>query len=120
MVDRCLELDVPVFPGVCTPTELEAALDKGVRIVKFFPAEPMGGLAYLKAMAAPYAGVEFIPTGGITLQSLAEYLEYDRVVACGGSWVAPSAWIAAGAYERIREEARRAVGVVQSARGRAA
>ncbi|HEU0076523.1 MAG TPA: bifunctional 4-hydroxy-2-oxoglutarate aldolase/2-dehydro-3-deoxy-phosphogluconate aldolase, partial [Longimicrobiaceae bacterium] len=64
VVDACQEAGMPVYPGVCTPTEIEMALEKGLNVVKFFPAEPMGGLPYLKAIAAPYGGVDFIPTGG--------------------------------------------------------
>src|SRR5512133_1255612 len=74
VVDYCLEHDIPVYPGICTPTELEAALEKGLNTVKFFPAEPSGGLAFLKAMAAPYGDVNFMPTGGINAANVASYL----------------------------------------------
>jgi len=107
-VDHCLAHGIPVYPGVATPTEVEAALEKGLTTLKFFPAEPMGGLAYLKAIAAPYVDVSFIPTGGITAANVASYLVFKRVVACGGSWMAPSEWIAAKQFDRIREESRRA------------
>src|SRR5262245_51314153 len=83
VVDYCLERDIPVYPGVATPTEVEAAREKGLRVLKFFPAEPVGGLAYLKAIAAPYVDVEFIPTGGINATNLASYLAFKKVVACG-------------------------------------
>jgi 2-dehydro-3-deoxyphosphogluconate aldolase/(4S)-4-hydroxy-2-oxoglutarate aldolase len=119
VVDYCLEHGIPAFPGVCTPTEIEAALQKGLSVLKFFPAEPIGGLPYLKAIAAPYTGVEFIPTGGIGATNLAAYLAFPRVVACGGSWMAPQEWIAAKQFDRIREESARAVEVARSA-GRAA
>lgn len=88
VVDYCLERDVPIFPGTCTPSEVEGALMRGLRVVKFFPAEPAGGLPYLKAMAAPYGEVSFIPTGGITRANLGSYLAFPRVLACGGSWMA--------------------------------
>jgi 2-dehydro-3-deoxyphosphogluconate aldolase/(4S)-4-hydroxy-2-oxoglutarate aldolase len=107
-VDHCLAHGIPVYPGVATPTEVEAALEKGLTTLKFFPAEPMGGLAYLKAIAAPYVDVSFIPTGGINAANIASYLAFKRVVACGGSWMAPSEWIAAKQFDRIRDESRRA------------
>src|SRR6185503_4028210 len=83
MVDYCLAEGIPVYPGICTPTELEAALEKGLRTLKFFPAEPSGGLPFLKAMAAPYGDVSFMPTGGINASNIASYLAFNRVVACG-------------------------------------
>jgi 2-dehydro-3-deoxyphosphogluconate aldolase/(4S)-4-hydroxy-2-oxoglutarate aldolase len=113
VVDYCLERGIPVYPGVCTPTEIEMALGKGVHILKFFPAEAAGGLAFLKAVAAPYVGVEFMPTGGINLGNLPNYLAFNRVVACGGSWMAPSEWIAGKQFERIRAETDRAMSLVR-------
>jgi 2-dehydro-3-deoxyphosphogluconate aldolase/(4S)-4-hydroxy-2-oxoglutarate aldolase len=117
VVDWCLENDVPVYPGVCTPTEIEMALAKGLTTVKFFPAEPIGGLSYLKAIAAPYGMIEFIPTGGITGNNIADYLGFRNVAACGGSWMAPAAWIAAGEFERVRDETQRAVRIVEALEG---
>ncbi len=113
VVDYCLERGVPVFPGVCTPTEIEAALQKGLRVLKFFPAEPIGGLAFLKAISGPYTMVEFIPTGGINLTNLTSYLAFKRILACGGSWMAPTEWIAAKQFERIRSETQAAVTAVR-------
>lgn len=117
VVDSCLERGVPVYPGVCTPTEIEMALGKDLKVLKFFPAEAAGGLAYLKAVAAPYVGVEFMPTGGINLANLPNYLKFERVVACGGSWMAPTEWIAAKQFDRIRVEAERAIRVVSDIAG---
>lgn len=108
VVDYCLTHDLLVYPGVCTPTEIETALGKGLRVLKFFPAEPIGGLPYLKAISAPYRDVEFIPSGGINAGNLSAYLGFKRVVACGGSWMAPADWIAAGQFDRIRDESRKA------------
>jgi 2-dehydro-3-deoxyphosphogluconate aldolase / (4S)-4-hydroxy-2-oxoglutarate aldolase len=108
VVEQCLSAGLPVYPGIATPTEVESALELDLRTLKFFPAEPMGGLAYLKAIAAPFVGVNFMPTGGINASNLASYLAYDRVVACGGSWMAPSDWIAEKQFDRIRDESRRA------------
>ncbi|HXY68510.1 MAG TPA: bifunctional 4-hydroxy-2-oxoglutarate aldolase/2-dehydro-3-deoxy-phosphogluconate aldolase [Gemmatimonadales bacterium] len=102
VVDWCRAHDLAVFPGVCTPTEIAAAVAMGLEVLKFFPAEPMGGLPFLQAVAAPFAGVEFIPTGGLAASHLPAYLGCRRVVACGGSWMAPQAWIAEGQFDRIR------------------
>jgi 2-dehydro-3-deoxyphosphogluconate aldolase/(4S)-4-hydroxy-2-oxoglutarate aldolase len=113
VVDHCLEHDIPVFPGVCTPTDIEAALAHGLTTVKFFPAEAIGGLKYLKAISAPYGMMRFVPTGGINADNLRSYLAFDRVLACGGSWMAPADWIASKSFERIREETARAVGAAQ-------
>jgi 2-dehydro-3-deoxyphosphogluconate aldolase / (4S)-4-hydroxy-2-oxoglutarate aldolase len=112
VVDHCQALDLPVFPGVATPTEIEMALGKGLSVLKFFPAEPMGGLTYLKAVAGPYTAVRFMPTGGIGPSNLASYLAFSRVVACGGSWMAPNDWIAAKQFERVREATREGVAIV--------
>ena len=116
VVDWCVERSVPVFPGVCTPTEIEMALSKGLSVLKFFPAEPAGGLTYLKAVAAPYVGVSFIPTGGINATNLATYLKFARVIACGGSWMVAPELIAAGRFDEIRAETARAVEIAGEAR----
>jgi len=114
VVEYCLANALPVVPGVSTPTEIGTALDLGLSVLKFFPAEPLGGLAYLKAIAAPFTGVEFIPTGGISAANLAAYLGGPGVLACGGSWMAPQAWIRDGEFERVRREVRQAVQVAQA------
>lgn len=117
VVDYCLENEIPVYPGVCTPTEIEMALHKGLTTVKFFPAEPIGGLPYLKAISAPYGMMQFIPTGGINTKNIGDYLAFKKVVACGGSWMAPSDWINAGDFERIRTETTNAVRAVSGQPG---
>ncbi|MGQ0640522.1 MAG: bifunctional 4-hydroxy-2-oxoglutarate aldolase/2-dehydro-3-deoxy-phosphogluconate aldolase [Gemmatimonadaceae bacterium] len=116
VVDYCLTHGLPVYPGVCTPTDIEAALDKGLRVLKFFPAEPIGGLPYLKAMSAPYADIDFIPTGGINASNLATYLGFKRVLACGGSWMAPADWIAERRFDSIRDASRKASEIARAAR----
>ena len=113
VVDYCRDHDLPVFPGVCTPTEIEMALHKDLTVVKFFPAEPIGGLPLLKAISAPYGMIEFIPTGGITSKNIGEYLAFNKVVACGGSWMAPADWIKGKMFEQIRQETERAVAAAQ-------
>lgn len=120
VVDYCLEHGIPVYPGIATPTEVEMALDKGLKTVKFFPAESMGGLDFLKAIAAPYVDVNFMPTGGINLSNVGHYLAFKRVVACGGSWMAPADWIAARQFDRIREASQRAAEAAHGKTGVAA
>jgi 2-dehydro-3-deoxyphosphogluconate aldolase / (4S)-4-hydroxy-2-oxoglutarate aldolase len=117
VVDYCLAQEIPVFPGVCTPTEIERALGHGLSVLKFFPAEPMGGLAFLKAIAAPYTGVSFMPTGGIGPSNLASYLGFSRVVACGGSWMAPNDLIATRQFDQIRSVTQAAVALAGSVAG---
>ena len=113
VVDYCRSHDIPVYPGIATPTEIESALRYELRVLKFFPAEPLGGVAYLRAISAPYVGVEFMPTGGINAENLRNYLGFDRVVACGGSWMAPNEWIKRKEFGRVREETERAVAIAQ-------
>ena len=120
VVKHCIEIGLPMYPGICTPSEVELALELGLRAVKFFPAEPTGGVKYLKAISAPYGDLEFMPTGGITRDTLADYLGFRKVIACGGSWMAPSDWIHTGAFERIRDETRRAVQLVREIDARTA
>ncbi len=91
VVQYCVEKNIPITPGILTPSELEQALECGVRIVKFFPAEAGGGLSMIKAMAAPYVGVKFMPTGGINVSNVRSYLESPFIYACGGSWMVPGA-----------------------------
>jgi 2-dehydro-3-deoxyphosphogluconate aldolase / (4S)-4-hydroxy-2-oxoglutarate aldolase len=114
VVDYCLAREIPIFPGVCTPTEIEAVLEKGITVVKLFPAEAIGGISFLKALAGPYTTVEFIPTGGINTDNLRSYLSVEKVVACGGSWMAPAAWIRGKQFDRIRLESERSIATVRT------
>jgi 2-dehydro-3-deoxyphosphogluconate aldolase/(4S)-4-hydroxy-2-oxoglutarate aldolase len=116
VVRRCQQLGLPVFPGVATPTELMAALDAGVETVKFFPAEPLGGLPMIAALAGPFPTARFIPTGGITGGQLAGYLAHPAVRAVGGSWMVASALLRAGQWDRVSDLCREAVGVARAAR----
>lgn len=116
VVEHTLRRGVPIFPGVCTPTEIEAALALGVEVLKFFPAEPMGGVGYLKAVCAPYRQVRFIPTGGIETKNLASYLALPAVVACGGSWMVRPELMMAGEWATIQSLASEAVSLVQQIR----
>jgi len=101
VVEYCLGVDIPVYPGVCTPTEIGAALEMNLSVLKFFPAEAIGGIPLLRAISGPFREVRFIPTGGITAANVSQYLALDNVVACGGSWMASADWIAEGQFERI-------------------
>lgn len=112
-----LDKGLPMTPGVCTPTEVEAALGFGLDVVKFFPAEPAGGIRMIKAMAAPYVGLSFMPTGGINANNVREYLAYDRIVACGGSWMVKGDLIRAGRFEEIKQLVREAADIVKEIRG---
>lgn len=107
---------VPLLPGVCTPTEIAAARSRGLRLVKLFPAEAAGGVSYLKAVAAPFKDMRFVPTGGISAGNLASYLRVPQVAACGGSWMVKKDMIASGDFAQIRELAAAAVAMSKEAR----
>lgn len=117
VTEYVLKKGVPMTPGVCTPTEVEAALQFGLDVVKFFPAEPSGGLKMIKAMAAPYVGLNFMPTGGISAANVREYLAYDRIVACGGSWMVSGALVKEGRFDEIENLVREAANIVKEVRG---
>jgi len=117
VVEWCLQNEIPVTPGVATPTEIDMALDKGLRILKFFPAEALGGITTLKAIGAPYANVKFIPTGGINQDNLADYLAQSSVHCCGGSWLVEANLISAGKFDEIAQLTRDALSVVRAVRG---
>jgi 2-dehydro-3-deoxyphosphogluconate aldolase / (4S)-4-hydroxy-2-oxoglutarate aldolase len=117
VVDHCLSKGVTIFPGVCTPTEIEMALSKGVDVVKFFPAETMGGVKFLQAICAPYRNVRFIPTGGIDAKNIGQYLALPQVVACGGSWMVKPELFAAGDFAKVRQLAGEAVALAREIRG---
>lgn len=117
VVDYCLEKNIPVFPGCVTPSEVAQAAKRGMRVVKFFPAEQAGGVAMIKAMAAPYTMMRFMPTGGISTKNLANYLAFDKIICCGGSWMVKSDLIRAGEFDKIRELTKEAVELVASIRG---
>jgi 2-dehydro-3-deoxyphosphogluconate aldolase/(4S)-4-hydroxy-2-oxoglutarate aldolase len=109
VVDYCISQDIPVTPGISIPSEIEAALERGLPVVKFFPAGPSGGLEFLRAIAAPFAAIHFIPMGGIEPGNLREYLSFERVLAVGGTWIAKDTAISAGRFEEISRLAREAV-----------
>ena len=115
VVRYCVENSIPITPGVCNPSDIEAALDCGVDVLKFFPAGAMGGLNTLKAISAPYNMVRFIPTGGITEENLRDYLAFKSVIACGGTWMVEKALINEGRFDEIAARVRDAVALAQSA-----
>jgi len=118
VVDHCLAKGVTIFPGVCTPTEIELALAKGVDVLKFFPAEPMGGVKFLQAICAPYKHVRFIPTGGVDAKNIGHYLALPQVIACGGSWMVKPEWLDAGEFGKVKMMASEAVGLVRELRAK--
>jgi 2-dehydro-3-deoxyphosphogluconate aldolase/(4S)-4-hydroxy-2-oxoglutarate aldolase len=116
VVEYALGRGATIVPGVCTPSEVEMALLRGLDVVKFFPAEAAGGAAYLKALAAPYRLVRFVPTGGIDAAKLEAYLPLPQVLAVGGSWMAPRDLIAAGDFAEIAKRTGEAVGLARRLR----
>lgn len=116
IVDYCLNREIPVFPGCVTPSEVAQAVKRGLRVVKFFPAKQYGGVATIKALAAPYVGLRFMPTGGVSASNLKEYLECPSIVACGGSWMVKGDLIQAGAFDEITKLTREAVKLAKEIR----
>jgi len=112
----CAEYATPAFPGACTPTEIGTATKAGAALVKFFPAGVLGGVNFLKALAGPFPEVRFVPTGGVSPENLADYLSLPSVAACGGTWLAKPALLAAGRYDEIEGLARQAAQIVAKAR----
>ena len=117
IVDYCLEKKIPVFPGCITPSEVAQAVKRGLEVVKFFPAEQAGGVAMIKAMAAPYTMVKFMPTGGISAKNLKDYLSFGKILCCGGSWMVKGDMIRNGEFDKIREMTKEAVELAASIRG---
>ena len=118
IVKYCVDKGILITPGCANPSDIEQALEQGLEVVKFFPAEAAGGLKMIKAMAAPYVGVKFMPTGGINQNNVREYLAYDRILACGGSWMVKSDLVDAGKFDEIEKLARECVDIVKESRGK--
>lgn len=112
-VRYCQEKNIPILPGVATASEIEQALELGVETVKFFPAEVNGGLPAIKALSAPYHMMHFMPTGGVNPQNVKDYLAFDKVLACGGTWMVRDALINGGEFEKIKEMTKEAVEIVK-------
>ena len=117
IVKYCIEKNIPITPGVATPSEMEQAIELGLNLVKFFPAEPSGGLAMINAVAAPYTMLKFMPTGGINPDNVKDYLNSDKIFACGGSWMVKGNLINDGNFDKIKELTKEAVNIVKEIRG---
>lgn len=109
VVRYCIAKDIPITPGTSSPSDMECAMALGLDVVKFFPAEQAGGIAFLKAVSAPYANLKFMPTGGISAKNLNDYLSFPKIIACGGSWMVKPELIEAGEFDTIRTLTRQAV-----------
>lgn len=106
VAEYCRAAEIPYIPGIATATELQQAAEMGYRAVKFFPAETLGGVKTIQALSAPYPDMFFMPTGGVKLSNISEYLAFDHIFAVGGSWMVPKAQLAAGNFDVIRENLR--------------
>lgn len=116
IVTWCLKKDVLVIPGVANPTNIMQAIELGLDLVKFFPAEALGGISMLKAISAPFGHISFVPTGGINPENLSNYLMLNTVHACGGSWLTPRSLIRAGDFEGIKKLVKEGRKIVVDAR----
>ena len=118
IVKYCVEKGVPITPGCANASDIEQALENGLEVVKFFPAEPAGGLPMIKALAAPYVNVKFMPTGGISPKNVRDYLAYNRILACGGSWMVKADLVKNKEYDKIVEMCKECVAIVKESRGK--
>lgn len=116
IIDYCISIGLPVLPGCITPSEIAQAVKRGLKVVKFFPAEQSGGVAMIKAMAAPYSMVKFMPTGGISTKNLADYLSCDKILCCGGSWMVKEDLIKSGSFDKITDMTKEATALASSIR----
>lgn len=117
VVRYCVEKNIPITPGIITPGEMEQAIELGLEVVKFFPAESFGGLKTIKSMAAPYNKMMFMPTGGINPENVKEYLKFDKILACGGSWMVSGALVKEGKFDEITKLVAEAKAIVKEIRG---
>lgn len=109
IVKYCVDKGIPITPGTTNPSDIEQALEFGLEVVKFFPAEAAGGLNMIKSMAAPYTGMKFMPTGGINAKNINDYLAFPKIIACGGSWMVSADLVKAGEFDKIAELTKEAV-----------
>lgn len=111
-VRYCQEKQIPVFPGVATASEIEQAIELGLSTVKFFPAEVNGGIKAIKALSAPYYEMQFMPTGGVSPQNVRDYLAFEKIIACGGTWMVKDQLMSEGKFDEIRELCKEAVQLI--------
>jgi 2-dehydro-3-deoxyphosphogluconate aldolase/(4S)-4-hydroxy-2-oxoglutarate aldolase len=116
VVKYCVEKGIIITPGCANPSDVEQAIENGLEVVKFFPAE-QAGLNYIKAIAAPYVGMKFMPTGGINAKNVRDYLACDKIFACGGSWMVKGDLVKSGQFDKIQELVKEAVEIVKESRG---
>ncbi len=112
VVKHCIEIGITIIPGIATPTEIETAIGLGLNVVKFFPAEALGGIEMIRAMSAPYRNIKFMPTGGINSSNLERYLAFEKVIACGGSWMVNSKLVREKRFDKIVDLSREAIKMV--------
>lgn len=117
VVDYCIANAIPVVPGCITPSEVAKGVKRGLKLLKFFPAEQAGGLAMIRAMAAPYTDIKFMPTGGISQKNLEQYLSYEKIAACGGSWMVKAEFVENQEFDKIEKMTKQAVKLVKEIRG---
>ena len=117
IVKYCVEKGILITPGCANPSDVEQAIENGLEVVKFFPAEQAGGLPMIKAMAAPYTNMMFMPTGGISPSNVRDYLGFKKIIACGGSWMVKGDLVKAGDFAKITELSKEAVAIVKEVRG---
>lgn len=117
IVEYCIDKNIPVIPGVSTPSEIEQAMEFGLRVLKLFPAEALGGLNYIQAISAPYQDIKFIPTGGINIKNVEMYLADRKILCCGGSWMVKEALIENKEFDKIQNNLEEVVKLVKRCRG---
>lgn len=113
ITEWALDHQIPIFPGTCTPSEIMEAMEYQLSVVKFFPAVQYGGLTTIKSLAAPFPSMRFMPTGGINIDNIQEYLAFEKIIACGGSWMVKDSFIKDGNFNKIRELTAQAVSLVK-------
>ena len=117
IVDYCIAKEIPIFPGCTTASEVAWGVKRGLKVLKFFPAEQCGGVATIKALCAAYVGIKFMPTGGIGPKNLETYLACDKILCCGGSWMVKGDLIKAGKFDEIEQLTKEAVALAKKIRG---
>ncbi|MDD2959246.1 MAG: bifunctional 4-hydroxy-2-oxoglutarate aldolase/2-dehydro-3-deoxy-phosphogluconate aldolase [Lachnospiraceae bacterium] len=113
VTEFAIENKIPVFPGTCTPTEVMLCMEYGLKVGKFFPAKQYGGLDTIKALSAPFPSMKFMPTGGISAANIKEFLAFDKIIACGGSWMVKDAFVKEGNFAEIVRLTKEAVALVK-------